>query len=225
MGSDTDLHPDEPAAASEQSPNRRSRRRKRKKRRAPDPVSTERAQIMARRRLAVLVTSALAVVSASFGAYWWYARHAGPSGWTIGDEVEVEITLVAADRRNLACAAPNEVAGKRCAFETVPEEKRSDRGDHDEAVLLRPYTTTDRRSLLAAGLWNESALAGSLPKERFSVRCTFSIEGAVPNPSVRWSANGTFIPSEEEWHAGRVEGCALVAPPPAASAPAAASTD
>ncbi len=131
------------------------------------------------------------------------------SDWSVGTKVPVEITLVAADKANLACASTNQVGGKHCAFESATKEW-SKAGGNDEAALLKPYTTTDRKNLLAAGLWNQPALSGTLPSARFSVKCTFVVEGAISKPHVRWEAGGEWYPNNAEWHAGTVKDCSLV---------------
>jgi len=152
-------------------------------------------------------------------AVYLMVRRSGKPQWTIGTEVPVELTLVATDKANLACAATEEVAGKRCAFE-APKKPSAQGPKKDEQALLKPYTTTDRRNLLAAGLWSEPALAGALPAGRFNVKCTFVVEGQMKQLAVRWAATGPWNESLQNWFTGTVKNCTLV---PAAAAASRAS--
>lgn len=156
-------------------------------------------------KLAILV----AVLAIAVAGFAMTRRGRATAAWKVGSEVPVDITLVAADAANLACASGAEVAGKHCAFETTA--KRSSKGDADDKTLLRPYTTTDGRSFLGAGLWTEPALGKSLPSSRFHVSCTFVIEGKLANPQVRWLANGLWNDTDTEWYAGTVKSCSAPA--------------
>jgi hypothetical protein len=154
------------------------------------------------------------VIAGLVGGGVYLLRHRGgsPGKWGVGDEVDVEITVVAADSKNLACAAPEEVAGRHCANEgqTKPWSKG---GDADDKKILKPYTTTDKVQLTAAGLWSEPAISGAkLPAARFSVKCKYKIEGNLKAPSIRWAATGPWSESPRDWYAGIVSGCTLVNP-------------
>ena len=130
----------------------------------------------------------------------------GGGGFSEGSEVDVEITLVAADAKNLACASAESVAGKQCAVE-APDKPRPGAPSPPDPSLLMPYTTTQRRQFLASGLWAEEAMKGPLPAERFTVKCKLKVEGKVASPSVRWAAEGPWYPTEEIWPAGSLSGC------------------
>jgi hypothetical protein len=129
--------------------------------------------------------------------------------WAVGTTVDVEITLVPTDSKDLACAAADELGGRHCAFES--QAKAWSKGDNsDDKKLLKPYTTTDRIQFLAAGLWSDPALApGKLPATRFSVKCKYAVEGKMKKPSVRWASDGPWYDSNE-WYSGAVSSCALV---------------
>ena len=129
--------------------------------------------------------------------------------WTVGQTVDVDITLVKNDRTELSCASPEELGGKHCAFEAV--NKPWSKGDNnDDAKLLKPYTTTDRIQFTAAGVWSQPALAGDkLPATRFSLKCKFKVEGTLKNLSVRWDHAGQWFPNNE-WFAGAVSDCKIV---------------
>jgi hypothetical protein len=128
--------------------------------------------------------------------------------WSVGQTVDVEITLVKNDRQDLACASSDEVGGKHCAFEG--QNKPWSKGDSaDDKKLLKPYTTTDRVQFTAAGVWSEPALAPEkLPGSRFSVKCKYKVEGMVKNVAVRWESTGQWFPGNE-WYAGSVSDCKL----------------
>ncbi len=132
-----------------------------------------------------------------------------PRGWNVGDVVDVEITLVATDVSNLTCASEVEVAGRHCAFET--HENPWSKPYTGEASVLQPYTTTDKRSFLAGGLWTSTGMEYTdLPKGRFSVRCKLKIEGVLRSPSVRWSTGAPWNESSGDWPCGVVSDCSVV---------------
>jgi len=131
--------------------------------------------------------------------------------WKVGETTQVEITLVSGDRADVACASTAEVAGKHCAFE-APGKAWSRGSSADDKTLLRPYTTVDQVNLTAAGLWSEPALApDKLPTKRFTVKCTYEVEGTLDKLGVRWRDGEQFFPNSE-WYAGSVSDC-KVAPP------------
>jgi hypothetical protein len=205
---------DEPAENDEATTRSRSPRKRRRKRKGHREAATAKST-RAPTRSRVLILGGLGMLAAAgAAALFLFLRPRSSRDWRIGDDVDVEITLVAADKRNLACAATADVGGKHCAFET-PTTPRA--GDAEDRMTLRPYTTTDRRQILAAGLWSDAGLTGALPSSRFSVRCTFTVESVVQKPAVRWSAAGSFQEADADWHAGTVKACALVQPATAAS--------
>jgi hypothetical protein len=175
---------------------------------AADSSQRKRSRIVAAIVAVVIVLLVVAIIATGRRGN---KPSAGPvqSDWAVGKEVPVDITLVAADKANLACASTQAIKGKHCAFE-APTKKWSKGGGTDDASVLRPYTTLDRRNLLLAGLWSDKALSGTLPRERFSVKCTFVIEGQLKKPHVRWEANGQWLPNDADWFAGSVKGCSLV---------------
>lgn len=132
--------------------------------------------------------------------------------WNVGQVVDVEITLVASDARDLRCAGADEIAGRHCAFEstTKPWSKTSD--NNDDKKLLRPYTTVDRVQFVAAGLWSDPALKAQLPSARFSVKCKYTIEGKMKRPSISWAADGPWYDQNNDWYSGSVSNCTVVSP-------------
>ncbi|WP_437592765.1 hypothetical protein [Sorangium sp. So ce1000] len=135
---------------------------------------------------------------------------AGPK-WKPGDKTQVEVTLVSTDIKDLACWSADEISGRHCGFESPT--KGWSKGDADDKKLLRPYTTTDRVQFLAAGLWSESALtAGKLPSARFAVKCTYTVEGKMKRPGIRWSSEGAWLDRTDDWYTGILSDCKLITP-------------
>jgi len=140
---------------------------------------------------------------------------AGPAvKWKVGEKPTVEITLVASDKRDLSCWSPQEINGKHCAFEAPARAWSKGANPNDEKLTFRPYTTTDRIQFLAAGLWSEPALQGTLPIGRFALKCTFTVEGMVKRPNVRWSSEGAWLDQTNDWYAGSVSNCRMVSTSP-----------
>ncbi len=129
--------------------------------------------------------------------------------WKVGETANVEITLVGQDVKELACGSAQAIGDRKCAFD---DKKKPVAGaDADDKKLLRPYTTTDGVQFLAAGLWSEPALKDKLPATRFAVKCKYVVDGMSKKPAVRWSEQGPWYDQHNEWFAGHVEGCTLVA--------------
>jgi hypothetical protein len=156
--------------------------------------------------LFVVIVAGLAAAFALLGQ----ESSTGPAApkWKTGDTPELEITLIADDKKNLACAAPDEIEGKHCAFEA--QAKPWSKGDStDDKKLLKPYTTVDHVQVLAAGLWTDPALTGTLPTTRFSVKCKFKVEGKVKTTSMRWAIDGGWN-DVKDLYTGSISGCKLV---------------
>jgi len=133
----------------------------------------------------------------------------GPAApkWKTGETADIDITLVADDKKNLACAAPDEIGGAHCAFEA--QAKPWSKGDSaDDKKLLKPYTTVDHVQVLASGLWTDPALTGTLPAARFSVKCKYKVEGKVKATSIRWASDGPWYDSKDVY-TGSISGCKL----------------
>lgn len=129
--------------------------------------------------------------------------------WRKGQKVQLNITLDPRDDLNLSCASKSVVEGKRCEFE-AKNQKYS--GEMDDKQLLRPYTTTDGVQFLAAGLWTQPDLEkGKRPRDRFTVACTFTVDGSVSSPAVRWNPAGAWNEKNQNWFAGSVSDCKVQA--------------
>ena len=162
--------------------------------------------------LFILVIGAMAAGFAYLGKDEGAAPVAAPK-WNVGQTVDVEITLVANDVKELACASTEEVGGKHCGFEGAGKAWSKGGDPSDEKQVLRPYTTTDRQQFLAAGLWSQDALSkAKLPATRFSVKCKYTVEKKVSKPNIRWSSASPeqWFPQPGDWYAGAVSACTIV---------------
>ena len=156
--------------------------------------------------LFVLVVGGLAAAFAYFGT----ESSSGPAApkWKTGDTADLELTLVADDKKNLGCSSPDDIAGAHCAFED--KAKAWSKGDSaDDKKLLKPYTTTDHVQILASGLWSDPGMTGTLPAVRFSVKCKYKVEGKMKAASIRWNSDGPWYDSKD-LYSGSISGCKVV---------------
>jgi hypothetical protein len=135
-----------------------------------------------------------------------------PPKWSPGQTVDVDVTLVPSDAVNLGCAAPDSIAGKRCAFEAAgkPTPNLDPKND---VTLLRPYSTTGNLQFFGAGLWSNPGLAPTLlPKDetRFTAHCKFKVEGTIKKAQVRWRTDGPWLDWNDPHYAGSLTDCKLV---------------
>lgn len=136
--------------------------------------------------------------------------------WAVGNKVQLELTLVTTDSKNLGCAMAEEVNGKYCAFLT--QNKRNTNSENNprrEANLLQPYTSVDRRQFMASGLWMTTALKSKLDKEdwnrpspRFTVNCILAIDGLTKSASVQWKP-GEGWHNGNGWYVGTLSDCRM----------------
>lgn len=134
----------------------------------------------------------------------------GPAApkWKTGETVDLDLTLIADDKKNLACATTDEIGGAHCAFEA--QAKPWSKGDSaDDKKLLKPYTTVDHVQILASGVWSDPALTGTLPTARFSVKCKYKVDGKVKAASIRWASDGPWYDSKD-LYAGSISGCKVI---------------
>ncbi|AKT41793.1 hypothetical protein [Chondromyces crocatus] len=176
----------------------------------PPPLPVQGGALGKSLLLFVLIIGGLAAAFAIFGQE---TGGRGAVAWKPGSKTQVEITLVASDKRDLSCWSPQEQNERHCGFE-APAKPWSKGDPNDDKLLLRPYTTVDGVQFLAAGVWSDPALAGNLPLGRFSVKCTFNVEGSFKRPSVRWSSEGSWLDQTNDWMTGHVSGCRLIGATP-----------
>lgn len=165
----------------------------------------------------VLLFAAAALAIFLIGAELWPGPTVGSSslrGIGKGKTVPVEITLVTADAKDLACAADAAVGGARCAFDRGGKPWRGER-----TGLLAPYMTTSQVLLLIPDLFSEQAIAARLEQEpfegkprgdlrRFVASCSLHAQSQVKDFYVRWTPTGQWSHREDAW-VGNVSGCTI----------------
>jgi hypothetical protein len=194
----------ENAQNADPAPERPSRRRPRR----PPPPPPRKGSLGTSMVLFVIVVGGLAAGFAILGKEPAGGGSSAPK-WQTGKDVDVEITLVANDKSELACGSATELEGKKCGFEDQNKPWKTGAPTEDKK-LFKPYTTTDNVQFLAAGLWSDPALSGTLPAARFAVKCKYKVEGKLAKPAVRWNSEGPWYPQTNEWYAGAVHDCKLV---------------
>jgi hypothetical protein len=151
------------------------------------------------------------IVSVVWISFAWGEKRplysAGPILRRIGETYRVEVTLIREDRQHLACADLRTFSRLHCGYKK-PGVAWLD-NTTDDALLLRPYSTVEGEQLLAAGLWSQPALYGTLPSQRFSVLCNFHTVGAVRDVSVRWNVTAAFAQSNKVLFVGSLTNCVL----------------
>jgi len=136
-----------------------------------------------------------------------------------GDQVEVgstttgDLTLVAADRNELECAAEKSVESYQCGFADENQARNV-----DEKTKLRPFMTIDRKLYLIPGLFLEKSVAQRYTMEgpntprpeqkRFTAKCKIKVIGELDNVKLRWSPTGTWEPPKK-FPVATVSDCAI----------------
>lgn len=139
----------------------------------------------------------------------WRGNVSGP-----GKPVDAPITLITADRDDLACAMDRTIGKYRCE---VPAPGKTWPQPPSNAERLMPYFTTDRQMYLIAGLWDQESLAlrykndppQGQPREklkRFVAHCRLHLVQKVEGFQTRWQAGGNWGNSDPAWVADIV-GC------------------
>jgi serine/threonine-protein kinase len=129
--------------------------------------------------------------------------------WAVGQVVELDVTLRPTDRGGLSCASSEEVAGKHCEFDAPDKPSAKGNSDDDKKVLKAYSVPNSPTRILAAGLWTDPGMSGTLPEQRFTVRCKFLLEGKVNNPSVRWDPKGPWRDMKSPWFVATTSSCTI----------------
>ena len=155
----------------------------------------------------VLIVFGVWVVSAGKRYREEYAQGQGTEGWSVGSTQRVELTLVQDDKRNLACASDQIIAGLHCAH----RRDASEAGPFapDDPQILQPYNTVRSELLLGAGLWTSPELKKPLPAARFTVVCNYHLEGVAKSAAIRFAAAAPFAPAGKTLTVGTLSDCAL----------------
>lgn len=118
-----------------------------------------------------------------------------------GEIVDVDITLVSADRGSLECSADRPLWGHTCKY------RDSGRVEQPNGTLV-PCLTSDRRPLLVPGLFEQPAVAARVAQDdgvplemrrRFSARCRARVLERVSGVQVRFSPAAPFDEHSASW--------------------------
>lgn len=147
-------------------------------------------------------------------------RAAAPS-YSIGQNIDVSLTLVSTDAKALACASADEIDGRHCELESSSPVKAWSKPLSKElpieARVLAPYKTTEDVMFLIPGLFHEPALIERLKIDppvfgvehaRFTANCKMRIVGKMPKVTVRWAPSGPYYPASQVF-VGTVSGCTI----------------
>jgi hypothetical protein len=128
-------------------------------------------------------------------------------GWRVGSTRALELTLVEDDESNLACASDQVVAGLHCGYRSDEQEGGS--SPSDDPRVLQPYNTVKSELLLGAGLWSSSDLKGPLPAKRFTVVCSYHINGVMRSAAIRFKRTRPFVPLRKTVTFGTLTDCMI----------------
>jgi cobalamin biosynthesis protein CobT len=121
---------------------------------------------------------------------------------SVGSTTSGDLTLVAADRNELECAAQKGVDAYQCGFADENQARSV-----EEGKKLRPFMTIDRHLYLIPGLFTEKAIdqrynaePPSKPRgeqKRFTAKCKIKVVGELDGVKLRWSPTGTWEPPKK----------------------------
>lgn len=135
-----------------------------------------------------------------------------------GAIIDAPITLVTADRNDLACAMASDVSGYACAY-SAPDKPNGSLPAADHVIA--PYMTTQGQLFLVAGLFEQAPVDERYRKEppegkkretlrRFTANCKIKLVGEV-EARLRWAQNGPWGEPTRAWTAVPA-GCKLGSP-------------
>ena len=142
------------------------------------------------------------------GMLWGYrGSHSkvAPAVMQTGSVVDAPITLVTADRHELACAMQGDIAGCKCAW-SEPSTKNS----VDPVHTLAPYMTTAGQLFLVAGLFEQPQVSLRYDRERpdgrkreelrrFTATCKLKLMGEAPEVRLQFSQGSPWGESVRAW--------------------------
>jgi hypothetical protein len=168
----------------------------------------------------VLLFGALVVLFLAAFGMLGTKDNGGPANaprWKLNEPVDIELTLVASDANDLACAMEGELAGLHCGYTAPNAKNAAAQGSREDAKLLQPYSTTSRQNLLAANVWMQPELKDAaaldakiktMQNSRFSVSCKFTPRGRAKGAKVQWKPGTDWGPGDT-WYVGEVKDCKL----------------
>ena len=155
-----------------------------------------------------LVVAAVVIFAAYFAT-----RRVSPNSAAILRTTSADITLVTADRTDLACVSRQGLQGYNCGFSTEIVNWQG-----EEKNKLAPYYTLDRHQYLIPGLFLEPAIVSryqselpNKPREqlrRFTAHCQIKIIGKLAGVRTHWQVN-TAWGNPEDIEVGTVSGCKI----------------
>jgi hypothetical protein len=158
-------------------------------------------------------------VFALYSQTFYQRPPAPPRTFHENEDVDVNITLISPDAKNLGCSSAEELNGYHCEFQSRTERwsKPSTSGRSLVLDTLAPYKTTDDYLFLIPALFSQNALRERLQFDppnssaehiRFVANCKMHVEGKLKQLDVRWATNGAWQPQHDVW-VGSVTGCWL----------------
>lgn len=173
----------------------------------------------------------IAALALGLGVYIWWAT-GDPSTPPVqpkptliqGAVIDAPITLVTADKTDLACAWEQELDGYHCAFKK-PDEAWPDldtTNAEQRKKMLVPYMTVDDVMFLIPGMFEDPAVderyRDELPKrrprdklERFTAQCKLKLLKEVEDVRVRWNPTAEWQGPSKVW-IGEVGSCQVSEP-------------
>jgi hypothetical protein len=129
------------------------------------------------------------------------------AAWKVGEEADVELTLITPDAKRLQCAHDTTLEGVHCGYSAAKRPFRRTPNapfDDNDAAVIQPYRTADTNALvLVSGLWAQPELALRLHREppvmgdvdknlRFVAYCRVRFVGELEKVSLRWDTNAKW---------------------------------
>jgi hypothetical protein len=146
-------------------------------------------------------------------AGYFATRRVSPNAAAVLRTASADITLVTADRTDLACVSRQGLQGYNCGFSTEIVNWQG-----EEKNKLAPYYTLDRHQYLIPGLFLEPAILAryqselpNKPREqlrRFTAHCQIKIIGKLAGVRTHWQVN-TAWGNPEDIEVGTVSGCKI----------------
>jgi hypothetical protein len=142
-----------------------------------------------------------------------------------GAEIDAPITLVAADKTDLACMHATEEEGFHCEYATTDKtwaETHQGPDATDRRKLLSPYKTIDDLLFFIPGLFEDPAVderykdepSAKAPRDkqsRFTAQCKLKLLKEVESVMVRWHPKGGWQGPQKAW-IGTVSSCQVSEP-------------
>jgi hypothetical protein len=169
-------------------------------------------------RNVILFGGLVVALLAAFGMLGNRSGGTGPVNaprWKTNDVVNVEITVVTTDYKDLGCAMEGDVAGRYCAFTAPNKPNAAAKTSRDDDKLLQPFSTTDHVNFLASGFFMQPDIKKKLdaenwerPSPRFNANCKLKVEGRAKAAQVQWKQGDAWGPGNN-WYTGVITECKL----------------